>query len=209
MLDHLVYATSDLDATVAELGERLGTHPVPGGAHNGLGTRNALVNLGNGAYLEIIGPDHGQPEPKMPRPFGIDRLAGAALVTWCARSDHPLDRAVAEARRIDHDPGEPFTMSRVRPDGVRLEWRVTVPQLDGPHAGVVPFLIDWGTSPHPASSLPQHISLVQLRLESPDPERLLAILAVLGVAADVEVVEGLHPVVSCLLRTPDGVLGIR
>ena len=31
-LDHLVYATPDLDASVEELAERLGTEPVAGGA---------------------------------------------------------------------------------------------------------------------------------------------------------------------------------
>ena len=44
-LDHLVYATPDLDASVEELAERFGADPVPGGAHPGWGTRNALIGL--------------------------------------------------------------------------------------------------------------------------------------------------------------------
>jgi hypothetical protein len=88
-LDHLVYATPDLDASVEELAERLGTDPVPGGAHPGWGTRNALIGLGPGSYLEVIGPDPGQPRSDHPRPFLIDELTSARLVTWAYRHPDP------------------------------------------------------------------------------------------------------------------------
>ena len=88
-LDHLVYATPDLDASVEELAERLGTDPVPGGAHPGWGTRNALIGLGPGSYLEVIGPDPGQPRSDHPRPLLIDELTSARLVTWAYRHPDP------------------------------------------------------------------------------------------------------------------------
>src|SRR5439155_24158845 len=57
VLDHLVYATGEVAATVADLEGKLGVRATPGGRHAGLGTHNALLDLGQHSYLEIIGPD--------------------------------------------------------------------------------------------------------------------------------------------------------
>ncbi len=51
-IDHVIYATADLDAAEARM-RALGYDVVPGGRHEGLGTHNRLVPLG-GAYLELL-----------------------------------------------------------------------------------------------------------------------------------------------------------
>jgi hypothetical protein len=72
LIDHLVYAAPDLATAVADVAERFGVRAQAGGKHIGLGTHNALLALGPQTYLEIIAPDPGQPEPSLPRPFGVD-----------------------------------------------------------------------------------------------------------------------------------------
>lgn len=171
-IDHLVYATPDLGHSVRRIEELLGVAPVPGGAHLGWGTYNALVGLGGSTYLEVIGPDPAQPEPTSPRPFGIDDLDEPRLVGWCASSRRPLVDVVALARESGFDPGSIVSMSRQRPDGVVLEWSLTVASRATDTSGVLPFFIDWGHSPHPSNDLPVAGLLVDLEIFHAEPRSI-------------------------------------
>ncbi|MET7476954.1 VOC family protein [Streptomyces sp. NPDC005648] len=178
-LDHLVLATPDLAATVADFTRRTGVTPAPGGAHVGRGTRNFLVSLGGSSYLEIIGPDPEQSTPDGPRPFTLDQLATARTVTW-AISPPDLDAAVATARSRGYDPGDIRPMSRRRPDGTLLEWRLTDGDTQHP-SGLVPFLIDWGASIHPTASGLPVAPLLHLSASAPAPEEIRPLLSALDV----------------------------
>ncbi|MGW3263292.1 VOC family protein [Streptomyces sp. NPDC001056] len=177
-LDHLVLATPDLDATVAEFARRTGVTPAPGGAHPGHGTRNHLVGLGGRAYLEIVGPDPEQPGPVGERPFGVDRLPGPCVLTW-AISPPDLDEAIAAARARGYDPGPAHPMSRRTPDGTVLRWRLTGGEQAHP-SGLVPFLIDWGDSRHPAASGLPVTPLLTVSATAPGPEEVRGPLTALG-----------------------------
>lgn len=200
MLDHLVYATPTLADTVADLAAR-GLHAVPGGPHIGRGTRNHLAPLGDGSYLEVIGPDLDQPDPDGPRPFGVDALMAPAIVAWCARPGRPLEDVVGDAIGAGHDPGPIGDMSRRRPDGVLLAWRLTT---GTPSNAALPFFIDWLASPHPADSLGDASRLERFVIRDPDPAWVAATLAAIGEGNDrIEVVAGPRSL-RATVRVADG-----
>ncbi|QHA07502.1 VOC family protein [Streptomyces broussonetiae] len=199
LLDHLVLATPDLAATVGDFTRRTGVAPAPGGVHLGLGTRNHLVGLGGRSYLEILGPDPEQPEPAGPRPFGVDQLTGPRILTW-AISPPDLDSAIMTARARGYDPGPVRPMSRRTPDGTVLRWRLTDGDCAHP-SGLVPFLIDWGDSRHPAVSGLPVTPLLEVTATVPDPKEVRGPLAALG--TELALAEG--PVaLKCTVDTPNG-----
>jgi hypothetical protein len=202
LIDHLVYGTPDLAASVEELNGRFGITLTPGGQHVGLGTRNYLADLGGWAFLEVIGPDPDQPEPAGPRPFGVGRLTEPRLLTW-AVAVHNLDEVVASARQQGHPVGSVTPMSRARPSGELLSWRLAVPP-DGENLdGLVPFLIDWADCPHPAESAAKGLRLTSFTGRHPDPATLQHRLDGIGAAGLLAVREG-KPGLEAELDTPAG-----
>ena len=198
LIDHLVYAAPDLPAAVADLEERFGVRARAGGKHTGQGTHNALLALGPQTYLEIIAPDPGQPAPAMPRPFGVDGLTSGALVSW-ALACVDIDAAVARARSRGYDPGEAADGQRAAPDGTVLRWRLTHNAMPG---NLVPFLISWGDTAHPARSAPPGLTLDAFHLEHPYPPSLAPLLTALG--ADVEIEPAAAPALVARLSGPNG-----
>jgi hypothetical protein len=204
-VDHLVYATPDLAAGTARIAGLLGVVPAAGGRHTGRGTRNALVRLGPRTYLEVVGPDSGQPSPRQPRWFGIDSLRESRIVTWAA-STIAIDALAARAARAGVSLGPVATGRRTRADGVELVWRFTDPAA-GACDGIVPFLIDWGTTPHPAATAPDGGALVALRAEHPDPSSVERCLR--GLDLDMVVARGDAPALIATIRTRTGDVELR
>ncbi len=201
-VDHLVYTVPELDSGVERVESLLGAPTVEGGRHIGLGSHNRLVPLARGAYLEIVAADPDQPTPSRPRWFGLDRCTAPRLATWCARAAD-LEELVDRARSAGLSLGSPMAGSRDRPDGTRLSWTFTDPWADR-EGGIVPFFIDWGRSPHPAAGLPFACSIVEMRLEHPEAERVEAVLRALGL--DTPVTSGDAPRVVAALDTPRGIV---
>jgi glyoxalase-like protein len=204
-VDHLVYATPDLDAGIARIERQLGVRAVIGGSHPGRGTRNALVALGSASYLEIIGPDPAQPAPEGGRPFRIDTLTAPSLVAWAAKGERLEDLAAA-ARRGGVGLGEVIAGRRARPDGVVLTWRYTDPKTVVAD-GLVPFFIDWGASPHPATSAAPGARLVDLRAEHPDPDAVLRVLRAIEIPLHVD--RGPAPALIATIAGPRGRVELR
>jgi hypothetical protein len=183
--------------------ERLGVRAQAGGRHTGLGTRNALLALGTWTYLEIIAPDPGQPEPAMPRPFGTDGVRRGGLAGWALACDD-IDAAVARARSHGYDPGEPAGGQRTGAAGTVLRWRLTLNAMAG---GLIPFLISWGDTEHPARSAPHGLTLEAFHLEHPDPSSLALPLTALG--ADIEIRPAGTAALIAHLSGPNGSMVLR
>lgn len=204
-VDHLLYGVPDLEAGIADIEDRLGVRPVPGGRHEAYGTRNALVALGPATYLEVIAPDLELPRPERGRLFGLDALEGGRLVTWVLRRER-IEEAAGRARSRGVGLGPVQAGSREKPDGTVLSWRLTDPRAMPMH-GVVPFLISWGDTPHPAGSAPDAGELVGLTLRHPETEAVRDALAALGAEARVE--EAPRPELAATIRTDAGTVELR
>ncbi|SMX78075.1 Glyoxalase-like domain-containing protein [Brevibacterium sp. 239c] len=210
--DHLVIAVPNLAESVEQYSNSLGVKAIPGGAHPGLGTANALLGLEvevrRDNYLEILGPD-----PEQDPALAASRLAGIteptvqrwaihppdfdAVVTSCARSPRSAERS-SEPRV---DLGEVHDMTRRTPEGALLDWRLT---RRNPLAlgGIQPFLIDWKSSPHPARQPMPVVSLERFWATSTDVDTTSRVLRSLGATIEVEagVTEALH----ATLKGPGG-----
>ena len=150
-IDHLVVGAADLDAGIAWIEARLGVAPVLGGVHEGFGTRNALVGLGD-PYLEVLALDPAQSPDSSP------------VSQELAALDIPMLRTVAIAKSpLTH----PVAMSRTRPDGVRLEWELEF-------SSTPLFFIDWKETPRPGG-LPDGGRITSLTITTPDPAVLAGV----------------------------------
>lgn len=181
ILDHIVLAGPDLAALVDGFERATGVRAPAGGRHPS-GTANALVACTRGGarvrqYLELIGPDAeaGWAAADVPR-FGIDRLGEPRVASFAIAPDD-LDTTIDRARAAGYDYGDAEPLSRSTPDGRELAWRLGLPRDEAQP----PFLIDWGTTPHPALDELPTIELVALRRLTPDVAGEAARLAALGV----------------------------
>lgn len=124
----------------------------------------------------------------------------ARLVAWAAR-DADLEAHSALAAAAQFALGPVVSGSRRRPDGQLVAWRFTDPAVLAAE-GVVPFLIDWGVSPHPAEGLSPGVRLVAFRAEHPASARLQPLLRELGLAT--RVLAAPRPRLVATLETPRG-----
>ena len=203
-IDHLMFAASDLESGMDRVEELLGVRPAPGGQHRGFGTHNALLALGEKVYLEVIAPD-----PTLdPPPRGLlSRFSAPVphLVTWIMRTGNPEGLA-QQMREAGYPVGKVFPGKRLAPDGSMIEWKLTDPYAM-PLGGAVPFLIDWGSSPHPCDQAPLGGRLSGLRIEHPDPTSVGKAMDVLGVKMDVR--QALKFNLVATIETPNGQVELR
>ncbi len=181
-LDHIIFASWDVDDGIAHIAELTGVTPALGGPHIGLGTHNALMSLGGDVYFEIIGRDPNQPDATGPFPFGLTESSPSGLAGYAA---HPspgqtIEEVADSLRAANLDPGPVRSMSRRKPDGEELSWSLTRSTPASTLGGGLPFLIEWG-GPNPAGSTTPGCTLVELQVSHPDPAAVQGGLSAIGV----------------------------
>jgi Glyoxalase-like domain len=206
-LDHVSYAAEPdgLAATAARLGAMLGEPFRDGGIHPRFGTRNMVLPLDAGTYVEVVAVlDHPASDKA---PFGQAVRArsqlGGGWLGWVVSVD---DMTKVEAR-LGRDSVQG---NRHRPDGVELRWRQigviglqSDPQL--------PYFIKWQCPPelHPSAGGSGDVRLRALEIAG-DPNRVGDWLgnSVEGPLVDVDVQwvapNGAPGVVAVRFDTPSG-----
>ena len=228
VLDPVVMAADSLESGEQWLASRLGVTLQAGGQHTGWGTHNKLLQIGGGVYLELIAGDPTQPTPKVlgnhgkmvkrARPFGLDQPATRRALADRPRLLHYVmrTRQLAQAAgAVDYDCGAVQAMRRGE-----LQWQITIgeggmPCLSGDRhshrrinrgralVSVLPTLIDWGSTPHPATRLEHRgISFQSLNIAAPAAQ----LIRLAGITRDPRLVlqQATQTALAMELQTPLG-----
>ena len=161
-LDHVSYAVSNAELvdTVQRLGSALGAGFVDGGRHPRFGTRNFVLPLQGGTYVEVVAALDHPASDKAPFGQAVKRRAeaGGGWLGWAVAVDNIAD---VEAR-LGRSAVEGH---RVRPDGTDLTWRQigVTDLLEDPS---LPFFLQWtsGPSHHPSQVAPAQVSATSCEL---------------------------------------------
>jgi Glyoxalase-like domain len=168
-LDHLSYAAGPdgLASTATRIGAVLGEDFRDGGIHPRFGTKNMVLPLSSGTYLEVVAVlDHPSSDKA---PFGQAVRARSALgggwLGWVVSVD---DIAKVEERL----GRESVQGNRHRPDGVELLWRqIGVRGLQADPQ--LPFFVQWQVPDalHPSAGSSGRVRLESLEIAG-DPGRV-------------------------------------
>jgi hypothetical protein len=162
-LDHVVVGIRALDEGIAAFERLTGVTAVKGGQHPDRGTENALVSLGTGRYLELIGPrQDAAPTPDLDVMRSLD---GLTVIDWAVGvNDLDAARQAVAGTGITIGPGTPG--SRVLPSGATLKWSTAA--VAAPQIATAPFFIRWEPStPHPSTTSPQGCTLTSMEIYDP------------------------------------------
>ena len=168
-LDHISYAAGPegIAAAAQRIGSALGAGFRDGGMHPRFGTRNFVLPLAGGVYLEVVGPlDHPASDKA---PFGqavkMRTASGGGWLAWVVAVDDigPVEQRLGRTAVAGH---------RRRPDGVDLNWR-QVGVLDLMDDPALPFFVEWQVEPgdHPAAGGNASPALEQIVMCG-DPDRV-------------------------------------
>ncbi len=160
-----------MENAIIEFEDKLGVRPVFGGVHSSFGTKNALIKLDNGTYLELLAADESNTQAVLPRWMGLDLLKENQITRWAMRSSQ-LNADSLLLKSINPEMGLIREGSRNLPSGGQLQWDLIMP-LSHPEVELLPFMVNWDKSKlHPTDVLKQtDCRLIELFGMHPTPEK--------------------------------------
>lgn len=207
-LDHVSYAchAGEMVDVVQRIGSELGGTFMDGGLHPRFGTRNFVLPLAGGAYIEIVSALEHPAADKAPFGRAVRRRAddGGGWMGWVVGVDSisPVEKRLGRVSVEGH---------RIRPDGVELKWRQigVLDLIDDPQ---MPFFVAWETTEqHPGRDGVEDVSLATMELAG-DAHTVATWLG----TTDAELSHCIEPVaidwvdsddrglVACVFNTPRG-----
>lgn len=199
-LDHILYAVPNLQKGIADFEKLTGVRPAYGGKHPKLGTHNALVSLGEEIYLELIAPDPDRGIPFENMIFDIGKINAPKIITWAARSTD-INELGAKIQILGIEDGK-----RITEDGAVLKWKTARMTEFTDHSGIVPFVIQWVSAPHPASTAPRGCELLQFSAEHPSPDKFSKLSSELSFSF--KIAESQSVRLKVKINSPKGVIEI-
>jgi len=200
-IDHLVYCVPNLEEAIQEIGSKLGIFPVFGGFHKTQGTKNALLNLGSGQYLEILAADPTNKEHQSNRWMGIDLIQKPQMTRWAIKSDNISSDSII-LKSSYPKMGAIFNGSRLTSDGEELAWSMILP-LSKPEVEVIPFMVDWSDSAfHPTDKLEIGCELKEISFKSQNQEKDIETFKKLGLENSIS--QALESKISVVISGPNG-----
>ncbi|MEL7222648.1 MAG: VOC family protein [Bacteroidota bacterium] len=205
-IDHIVYAVPNLEEAINWFENRSGIRPIIGGKHAKQGTKNALVNLGDACYLELITVDTENTNINTPRWMGVDLLNGQSKTTRWSLKSNDLESDSQIIKAYDPEMGVIHQGQRQTTTGQLLRWQMTLP-LAHPQVELVPFMTDWQHSDfHPTDKMEEQCQLLALSLYHPKAASIQPTIDALQL--DMKVQQKEQIAIELSLATPKGVVNI-
>ncbi len=201
-IDHIVYAVPNLKTSMDNIENLFGIRPVYGGRHLEQGTHNALLNLGNEIYLELLAIDPENKSILPPLWMGVNLITKPTITRW-ARKSKTLQADVNLLKKINPVLSKTKTGMRQKQDGSILKWELSIPDAE-PLVEVLPFFIDWKDSEHPTAKIPQHCTLISFELRHPKPASLEAFFK--SIDSDMIIQQADEISLTASIQTPNGVV---
>jgi len=145
-LDHISYASShdQLADVLQRLGAQIGSPFTDGGIHPRFGTRNFVLPLKNGQYIEVVCPLNHPAADASPFGRAVSQRAneGGGWLAWVVSTEDisPFEQRIGRKAVQGH---------RTKPNGEDLQWK-QIGVLDTLNDAQLPFFIEWISGTHPS-----------------------------------------------------------